>query len=472
MREACIAVLDVGKTHAKLSLWNRDGSLLERRSRANLPRDTGLYVALDTAGIEEWIAAILREFATLGDLSAIIPVGHGAAAAIIRDARLVCPPMDYEQNLPTDVRARYLRRRDPFESTGSPSLPQCLNLGAQLFWLEELVPGVLANDALILPWPQYWAWVLSGVAASEATSLGCHTDLWRPLEGAPSSFAVDRGWAKHLAPLRCANRVLGTLRQEWVARTGLSSDTRVFCGLHDSNAALLAARGFPFFAGQDLTVVSTGTWFLVMRSPTSCATAPYSALAEGRDCLINVDADGKPVPSARLMGGREIELLTGAGERLDCAADQARLVAAAIRVVQSGARILPTLAAGVGPYPRARHRWEGEPSDLAERRAAIGLYAALVTDTSLDLVGARDHILIEGRFAEEQVFVRALASLRNDATVYVSDMHDGVSYGALRLVDPTLSVPASLRRIEPLPVSVTAYKSAWRTEANRLEYAA
>jgi sugar (pentulose or hexulose) kinase len=252
----------------------------------------------------------------------------------------------------------------------------------------------------------------------------------------------------------------------------LSSDTRVFCGLHDSNAALLAARSFPAFAGQDSTVVSTGTWFLVMRSPASSATAPYSTLAEGRDCLINVDADGKPVPSARFMGGREIELLTGAEERLDCAADQARLVAAAIRDVQSGARILPTLAAGVGPYPHARHRWEGEPTDRAERRAATGLYAALVTDKSLDLVGARDHILIEGRFAEAQVFVRALASLRKDAAVYVSDMHDGVSYGALRLVDPGLSLPVTLRRVEPLPIPIEAYKSAWRNEAERLEYAA
>jgi sugar (pentulose or hexulose) kinase len=34
--------------------------------------------------------------------------------------------------------------------------------------------------AHILLYPQYWSWRLSGVMATEVTSLGTHTDLWRP----------------------------------------------------------------------------------------------------------------------------------------------------------------------------------------------------------------------------------------------------------------------------------------------------
>lgn len=29
-------------------------------------------------------------------------------------------------------------------------------------------------------YPQYWALRLTGIAANEVTSLGCHTDLWNP----------------------------------------------------------------------------------------------------------------------------------------------------------------------------------------------------------------------------------------------------------------------------------------------------
>ncbi len=69
----------------------------------------------------------------------------------------------------------------------------------------------------ILPWAQYWSWLLSGVAASEVTSLGCHTDLWNPLTGEASALAERRGWAARLAPLRGAGDILGTLTPAWVA---------------------------------------------------------------------------------------------------------------------------------------------------------------------------------------------------------------------------------------------------------------
>ena len=72
--------------------------------------------------------------------------------------------------------------------TGSPALPLGLNLGAQLFYQESLNPTLLARAAIVMPWPQYWSWLLSGVAASEVTSLGCHTDLWNPLTGTHSDF--------------------------------------------------------------------------------------------------------------------------------------------------------------------------------------------------------------------------------------------------------------------------------------------
>ncbi|MGQ2934867.1 FGGY-family carbohydrate kinase [Sphingopyxis sp.] len=472
MKGRATIVLDSGKTLAKLSLWSADGVMIERRVRANARIETSAYLALDAAGIEAWVAEVLRDFARLADVGAVIPVGHGAAATIIRGDRLACPPVDYEDAMPADLRARYDAERDAFSDSGSPCLPDGLNLGAQIFRLEALDPD-LAHGTQILPWAQYWSWLLCGVAASEVTSLGCHTDLWNPLTGTASALAERRGWAARLAPLRGAGEVLGTLTPAWAQRTGLPADTEVHCGLHDSNAALLAARGFAEIADRESTVLSTGTWFVAMRSPKDAASIDISGLDEARDCLINVDAFGKPIPSARFMGGREIETLIGLDTRqIDIAPDQPALLAALPDVLASGAMVLPTFAPGFGPFAHGRGRWIARPDDHAARRAAVSLYAALVTDASLGLIGTRERLLIEGRFAEGQVFVRALAALRPDLRIYIGKAHNDVSYGALRLIDAALPPAEPLELVAPLDVDLAPYRDRWRREAERVEEAA
>jgi sugar (pentulose or hexulose) kinase len=378
--------------------------------------------------------------------------------------------LDYEHPIPSSVRQAYDSQRDPFVFTGSPALPDGLNLGAQLFFLESLHPGLFSGQRRIVPWAQYWSWLLSGVAASEVTSLGCHTDLWRPLARVPSQLATDRGWSEHLAPLHDAGAVLGTLRSEWAERTGLSSKVRVYCGLHDSNAALVAARASTKLSGQEATILSTGTWFVAMRTPAGRERVTRADLDEKRDCLVNVDVGSNPVPSARFMGGREIELLTGLDtRRIDIVPDQPALLASVADVVASQAMVLPTLAPGCGPFPHGRCRWISMPSDERHRRAAVALYAALVADVALELIGTREQLLIEGRFSESQVFVRALASLRPDVRVYVCHPRSDVAFGALSLTDPGRQSPAALVRVEPLEQDLREYRSRWRLEAERTE---
>jgi sugar (pentulose or hexulose) kinase len=463
-------VVDIGKTVAKLSLWSSEGSLLEVRHRPNARISADAYLALDAAGIENWLVETLRELAWKYPISTVIPVAHGAAAAILRGGKLACAPVDYESPIPAATRARYDSQRDAFSITGSPALPHGLNLGAQLAWLEEIMPEALAADARIVPWPQYWAWLLSGVTACEVTSLGCHSDLWNPVANRFSPLAEARGWSRQFAPLRRADEILGTLRPEWAARTGVPPSAKVLCGVHDSNAALNAVRGFTGVEGREFTVVSTGTWFVAMRASPS--KGAVSALPERRDCLFNVDWHGRPVPSARFMGGREIEILADSGGRsIDIAADQTRLVSAVEEVVRGEAAVLPTHVAGVGPYPRAGGRWLGEPADADTRLAAISLYVALVTDAALDLIGARERVIVEGRFVRATLFLRALATLRRDCEILASPADDGVPFGALRLAHPELRRRGPLEAVTPLELDLEAYKADWRARADSLQEA-
>ncbi|MEO6248487.1 MAG: carbohydrate kinase [Sphingomicrobium sp.] len=465
--KAQVVVIDIGKTMSKLTVWARSGKLSARRTRAN-PAG-GSPCSLDLDGIDQWLFETLAEVAAKWPVDAIIPVGHGAAAVVVRNGAAVAPPVDYECPISAEDRRAYGAMRDPFALTGSPALPDGLNLGAQLHCLSH----DLLEGASILLWPQYWAWRLSGVMASEVTSLGTHTDLWRPIEGRPSALAVARGWADRLPPVRRAGDVLGPITAQVAAQTGLDPATKVHVGLHDSNAALLAARAFPEIGESEATVLSTGTWFVAMRAPAPGTIIDIAALPEARDCLVNVDAFGQPIPSARFMGGREIETLIGIDtRRIDILPDQPAIVAALPRVIASGAMVLPNFAGGFGPFPNSRGRWVAMPADPIELRAAVSLYAALVADVSLDLIGAHGAILVEGRFAEAELFVRALATLRPDTIIYAANAHNDVSFGALRLLEPDLAPDSELRRIEPLEIDLSAYRTTWRNLAERMDRAA
>lgn len=456
MPRGAIIVIDLGKTLSKVSLWSRDGRCLDKVTRPNQRQAAAPYVPLDTAATADWILDALASFAG-HPVEHIVPVAHGAAVAGLRGTELALIPPDYEREAPTAQLAEYRAGRDAFAITGSPALPAGLNLGAQLHYLEAL--GGFEGVTL-LPYAQYWAWLLTGRAVSEVTSLGCHSDLWAPAAADFSPMAKARGWAALFAPLVKAGDVVGTLRPEVATRTGLSRRVQVLAGLHDSNAALLAARGFAEISDSEATVLSTGTWFVAMRLPAS--PIDLTALPEACDCLVNVDAYGRPVPSARFMGGREIESVIGIDtRRVDIKPDQPALLGAVAKVLADGAMLLPTLAPGCGPYPEGPGEWISEPAGWFEKRAAMCLYAALVTDKALNLIGSKDRLLVEGRFAEAEVFVRALASLRPAMTVYTANAHNDVSFGALRLINPALRPQGKLVRVAPLDQDLTAYRQQW-----------
>jgi len=465
-------VVDIGKTNAKVSLWNSAGCLVERKVRSNEPQHSPSgYRSLDVAGIDAWLLDSISQFAGRGAVARIVTVGHGAAAALIRDGSLYLDPMDYEESIPAADREAYDAQRDRFAATGSPALPFGLNLGVQLHRLEQLT-GKFPEDVRIVPWPQYWAWRFCGVAASEVTSLGCHSDLWRPVENSFSELAVSRGWAARMAPLRRAGDMLGRITADVAAATGLNADCEVLCGLHDSNAALVAARGHAEIAENESTVLSTGTWFVAMRSIGADVKVNISDLQESRDCLVNVDVNARPTPSARFMGGREAEMAGSVDSfRLTDNCDPDELLGRLPVLVDRGVFAVPGFVPGVGPFPDAPGHWHDKPDDDMDLRAATDLYLALVANTALDLIGSRDRLLVEGRFAEDAAFVRTLAALRPDQAVYTSNAEHDVAYGALRLVAPDLRPSSELTRVNPLNFDISAYATDWRQKARQAQSA-
>ena len=343
-----IAVLDVGKTNAKAILLDEAGGVLAQRSRPCAVLPGPPYPQLDLDGTWAWAVSVLGEFAALAPVDSIVPVTHGAAGVLMAGDRPALPALDYEHPGPEETARELEGLLDPFALTASPVLPLGMCLGAQLLWQQRSFPDAFARASEFLLLPQYWAWRLSGVKATEVTSLGAHTHLWRPGERRFSGLVERCGWAGLFPPMRRAWEPLGPVTPELAAATGLPPDCRVLAGIHDSNASWLphlVAREPPF------TVLSTGTWVIAM-----AAGAALDRLDPAADMLANVDARGDPVPTARFMGGRELELVAGA-DGLQAEATPTDVMA----VIATGAMALPAFVAGSGPFLGRRGEILGDP---------------------------------------------------------------------------------------------------------------
>jgi L-fuculokinase len=445
-----IAVIDVGKTNAKVAFIDaRTGTEVWREQRVNRVVSTPLVRELDIGEIERWLLDTLRQAPHKQHVSAIVPIAHGAAAVMVDEQGAVVVAPDYEDSCFESVNERYDAERDPFELTYSPNLPLGLNLARQLFFFEQQHPEVFARVTHILPYPQYWAWRLSGVMASEVSSLGCHSDLWFPRENTFSTLARKRGWAQRFPQVRFAGDVLGPLTAEVAQRTGLAGTCRVVCGVHDSNASYLQhfiarPRGEPF------TVISSGTWTIVMASG-----ADPARLRADRDMLGSADAFGSPVPTARFMGGREYEVIAPS----KAVPDERALEA----VLQRGAMAVPAFASS-GPF--ATHRGKliaAENLDERECAAVATLYTTLMIDLLLESLGAQGDVIVDGPLSTNPLFPGLLAALRPSSRILAAPARTSSGRAACYLAG--IDSPANEVTIASAPLRASgldAYRAAWR----------
>lgn len=452
-----VAVIDIGKTNAKLVLVDLD-SLHEIAviTRPNTVLPGPPWPHFDVDGHWSFLLDGLRQFNAAHGVDAISITTHGACVALLdRDGALAAPILDYEHTGPDEVAEAYRALCPPFSETGSPRLAGGLNIGAQLYWQFHVDPELKARTHKIVTYPQFWGAKLTGEVAMDVTSLGCHTDLWNPHSGQMSSLVERLDITDKIAPVRKPFEVLGSVLPDVAEHTGLSPDTKVHCGIHDSNASLL-----PYVLTQraPFSVVSTGTWVIVM----SVGGRPR-ALDPDLDSLINVTALGDPAPSARFMGGREHDLATGGAYPVPTQQDLDDVVAQKIM-------LLPALANETGPFKGRQSAWVGDAPELGSgaRGAAVALYLAMVTAECLSNIGHDGTIIVEGPFAANHIYLGML-SVVTGSDVKSSQGTTGTSAGAAMLV-------AGAKKAPPLgnsPVAICAtqiaslrnYAARWREHA-------
>ena len=200
---AHVAVIDIGKTNAKVALVDTASDCRDRR-RARAPNGVlpgRPYPHYDVEGsgasssTVRWRAHAPRTASTRSSS----PRTARPRRCSMRAGDLALPVLDYEHDGPDELAADYdaraaAVRRDRLAAAagGAQSRRAALLAGSEPF------PRPSARAAAILTYPQYWAFRLSGVAANEATSLGCHTDLWNPHAADFSSLVERMGWRGRL----------------------------------------------------------------------------------------------------------------------------------------------------------------------------------------------------------------------------------------------------------------------------------
>lgn len=449
-----VGVIDIGKSNAKFAVVDLElAAEIAVRKTANTPRADDRYTHFDIDGLWEFLLDAIAELNAEHKIDALSITTHGASAALVAaDGSLALPVLDYEYFGPDELTAQYDAERPEWSESFTPRLPQGLNLGAQLFWQHKRFPTEFAAARYILPYPQYWGFRLTGEAASEITSLGCHTDLWNFETGLYSSLVMREGWIEKLPAVRPAFDVLGPVEATLCKRLNLPPRIPVHVGIHDSNASLL-----PHLIGREppFSVVSTGTWVIAC-SPGG----DLGGLDPARDCLANIDAFGRAVPSARFMGGREFQELTR-GEIVVPAPE------AIDRVLGEKTFLLPSVQAGSGPFPNREASWSRPEKTLSpdERSAAISFYLALMTTECLGMTGGEGDIIVEGPFAGNPLYLQMLSAATSRPVLAGAASTTGTSIGAALLANrrhaggQASTVPVA---VDPrLGARMAAYAQGW-----------
>ncbi len=177
------------------------------------------------------------------------------------------------------------------------------------------------------------------------------------------------------------------------------------------------------------------------------------SLDPDRDTLVNVSGTGAPVPSARFMGGREYERVREGSGAAGSEAD-------AREVLDSGIMLLPSVAPGSGPFRGRGGGWSVQPLTDGQKMVALGYYLALMTQTCLNLNGARGPVIVEGPFARNRWYLQVLAALRLEG-VEATLSATGTSSGAALLFSSEHTARAGERIVCESPEALKCYADQW-----------
>ncbi|MDR0447607.1 MAG: carbohydrate kinase [Treponema sp.] len=501
--EYAVAVIDIGMTNKKIAVYDEALRQLDARYQNFAPKIVNGLETHDLEGMEAWFCSCLKDFAARYPVKALAVTTHGATFVCTgKDGKASIPCVYYTHEPGEDFHRRFYEQfgepKKLQERTGTPVFKAMINAAKYLFFAKEQFPGGFKDNQHILPYPQYWGLRFTGNTGAECTHMGNHNYLWDYIDQSLSSVAKDLSVAS-LIPAKVNNSwdILGTVNDDFAGRSGLSKDTIVTMGIHDSNSSLL-----PHFAKKGeggFILNSTGTWCVIMNPVEHYGFTPDEL---GKVVFFNISAFGKPVKTAIFLGGMEFDtwskLIMKGHNRTDIPGWNETLYRSILE--EKKIFLLPELTPGSGQFPNSRARvaengmdyyfdtMKGPDSfppcftDYDTAFAALRISLVMQTQTALERTGLRQgqEIYTEGGFRKDESYNRLLSSAFPGSRVFLTDIAEATALGAamtakMALTNKSLSVLSEDFEIEYRETEksefpeLETYRAVWLAKAENRE---
>jgi sugar (pentulose or hexulose) kinase len=496
--EYAIAVIDIGMTNKKVAVYDDSLHQLDVRYRNFMPKMVNDLETHDLEAMEEWFIAELAGFAEKYPIKAMAVCAHGATYVCVgKSGKNALPCVYYTHEPGEDFHLRFYERfgnaQELQARTGTPAFKAMINPAKGIFFAQEEFSEEFKNVSAVLPYPQYWSFRFSGKMGVESTYMGNHTYLWDHVDDRLSTVACGLGIAQLIPAKLCKPwDTLGTISAELAAKTGLSKETIVTMGIHDSNSALL-----PHFAKkgeQGFILNSTGTWCVIMNPVEKYGFAPDEL---GKVVFFNISAFGTPIKTAIFLGGLEFETWTGLFLKLHGLKMLPEWNEELYSSIFKERRLflLPELTPGSGQFPSsiARIVEDGKDypfdttdqpppcfSDSGKCFAAMRISLVMQTLTALERAGIKKglEVYTEGGFRKDEPYNRLLASALPNNKLFLTDISEASALGAAMTAKMALSGKPLADLAGDFEVSyqeqeksffpeLEAYRKAWLAEADK-----
>src|ERR1700759_510938 len=185
MATPVILILDVGKTNKKVLLFDEQYQIaFEETTQLKATVDEDGFACEDVNLLSNWIQKKFSEILLRKDVTikAVNFSAYGASFVNLDENLNCCTPLyNYLKPFPETLKQQFYKTYGDenliAQETASPVLGS-LNSGMQLYRLKYEKPEVYKKIKYALHLPQYLGFVLSNKAATDISSVGCHTNLW------------------------------------------------------------------------------------------------------------------------------------------------------------------------------------------------------------------------------------------------------------------------------------------------------
>lgn len=425
-----IAIFDIGKTNKKLLLFDEQYNIVDEESiQLEETKDEDGFPCEDIVVLSKWVWQKYWDIVanTAYHVKAVNISAYGASLVHLNDYyKPLTPLYNYLKPYPDELKKQFYSTYGGeslvAKQTASPVLGS-LNSGMQLYRLKYERSKIYEQIKYSLHLPQYISFIISSRAATDITSVGCHTQLWDFKKHKYHKWVYDEGMRTKFAPIYRGDKI--------VSVSGDSNKTAIGIGLHDSSAALI-----PYLAtfNDPFVLLSTGTWSISL-NPFNHTM--LTDLELHQDCLCYLSYNGKPVKASRLFAGYEHEQQS---KRL---AEHFSKANNYFTTVKCDMHVLNKLQP-VKDIDLAQGTAMVQQSDFAQRDLNVfdnyeEAYHQLIADiirqqvrsTKLVLSGAPvKQIFVDGGFSKNPVYMHLLAAAFPGIEVYAATVAQASALGA------------------------------------------